>query len=273
MRIFISHSSHDQNLAEAVIDLLRSAMALASQDIRCTSVDGYRLPAGANTIEQLRLEVSNAEAFIGIISPASLQSAYVIFELGARWGRGTHMAPLLAPGMEAATLKGPLQGINALRADSPAQLHQLVAEVGEVLSLQLEPPASYQKKVGRVLALGNSTVSSSSRSIGEIAENQMRLTDPFALGQVIPDSIDVEAIVRRMAAEEHPGDFSTQRYVINGQLKAWRALRQSSDPDLPVDVLQLILKQAASEHPHDFSTQLYVVNGQVADWKSLNLRR
>src|ERR687896_226632 len=271
MRLFISHSSHDRDLAEAVIDLLRNAMPLASQDIRCTSVDGYRLPAGANTSEQLRFEVSNAEAFIGIISLASLQSAYVIFELGARWGIGKHLVPLLAPGIGASALQGPLQGINALQAGSSAQLHQLVTEVGQVLGLHTEPPASYQKKVDRILTLSKNAEPNDSRDTGEIVGNHVDLVAPVA---GVPHKFeDAEAIARRMAAEEHPADFSTQRYVINEQLKDWRKLREFSDQDLPVDILQLILRQAAYEHPHDFSTQLYVVKEQVADWKSLNPRR
>src|SRR5688572_19277140 len=95
--VFISHSSQDSQLARQVVDLLRSSLNLRAQQIRCTSVDGYRLPAGANTDQQLREEALAARAFIGIISPFSLTSAYVLFELGARWGAGQPLFPLLAP--------------------------------------------------------------------------------------------------------------------------------------------------------------------------------
>jgi len=36
---------------------LRAALPLSAKDIRCTSVDGYKLAAGTNSDEQLRQEV------------------------------------------------------------------------------------------------------------------------------------------------------------------------------------------------------------------------
>ena len=48
MRVFISHSSKDKEVASLVVELLRSALNLRSDDIRYTSEAGYGLPAGAN---------------------------------------------------------------------------------------------------------------------------------------------------------------------------------------------------------------------------------
>lgn len=94
--VFISHSSEDAGLAAQVVDLLRSALNLQAARVRCTSVDGYRLAAGADSDEQLRNEALDAIVFIGILSPLSMASAYVLFELGARWGAKKPIVPLLA---------------------------------------------------------------------------------------------------------------------------------------------------------------------------------
>src|SRR5207247_750725 len=94
--VMISHSSRDKDLAEVLIELLRTALNLAANQIRCTSVDGYRLPAGVDTHEQLRKEVKSARVLIGLLTPNSSSSSYVLFELGARWGAELPMIPLLA---------------------------------------------------------------------------------------------------------------------------------------------------------------------------------
>ncbi|MEW6657023.1 MAG: TIR domain-containing protein [Thermodesulfobacteriota bacterium] len=153
MKVFISHSDKDVAVAETLIDLLRSALNLKDIEIRCTSVDGYRLPIGADTDEQLRREILDAAAFIGIISRLSLQSAYVMFELGARWGSRKYLAPLLAPGCDAGILEGPLKGLNALRCDNGAQLHQLIQDIAKELNLQHGNPAAYQKYIDKILSL------------------------------------------------------------------------------------------------------------------------
>jgi hypothetical protein len=105
--VFISHSSKDAVLAEALVDLLRSALGLPANEIRCSSVDGYRLPVGVNTENKLREEVNAAKVVIGLVTPSSLASHYVMFELGARWGAGLFLAPLLA-GVTPSDLSGPL---------------------------------------------------------------------------------------------------------------------------------------------------------------------
>lgn len=149
VRVFISHSSKDVTVASALIELLRNGLALRAEDIRCSSVDGYRLPGGVNTEAQLRKEVNTAKAFIGLITQNSLASPYVMFELGARWGAGLHMLPLLA-GVDPSYVRGPLAGINALSCNSDSQVHQMLADIAKELALPVQPPASYVAYVKRL---------------------------------------------------------------------------------------------------------------------------
>ncbi len=120
--VFISHSSEDADLAELIVDLIRSALHLSADDIRATSVEGHRLPGGADTDSQLRREILGTHSLVGLISEASFDSAYVLFELGARWGTQANLIPLLAPGTSGDVLKGPITGYNALRCDNISQL-------------------------------------------------------------------------------------------------------------------------------------------------------
>ena len=153
IKLFVSHSSKDQELVEELIELVKNALRLSSSEIRCTTVDGSRLPGGANTNEQLKREVHDAKAFIGLISFAATDSIYVLFELGARWGADKHLLPLLAPGVSSDILKGPLSGLNALRCDNRSQLHQSVEELAKILEIKPEPPQAYQRYIDKILAI------------------------------------------------------------------------------------------------------------------------
>jgi hypothetical protein len=147
--VFISHSSKDADLALALIELLQAGLALQSSQIRCSSVDGYRLPVGVNTEAKLREEVNEARVVIGLITPSSLESAFVMFELGARWGANQFLAPLLA-GVKPSELRGPLSLLNALSGSNDAQLHQLLKDVAKQLDLPLQDAASYVRYISAV---------------------------------------------------------------------------------------------------------------------------
>ena len=147
MKIFISHSSFDVEFAKLLIDLMRKSLNLRSTDIRCSSVDGYRLPGGVPTDQSLRAEVHDAELVIGLITPNSLKSIYVSFELGARWGADRPMIPLLASGATSEHLGGPLAGINALDCSNESQVNQLVEDASVHLRVDLDQPSSYVDEV------------------------------------------------------------------------------------------------------------------------------
>jgi hypothetical protein len=145
----MSHSGKDVGLASELTELLRAGIGLRAEQIRCSSVDGYRLPGGANTEDQLRAEINAAKVLIGLITPNSLSSTYVLFELGARWGAKLFMIPLLA-GIKPEEMHGPLSLLNALSCNSEHQLHQLLADVARPLGLSPQSPPSYLRYLNAV---------------------------------------------------------------------------------------------------------------------------
>jgi len=151
--IFISHSSSDIEIAEKLVDLLRTALRLTSDQIRCTSLDGYRLPGGASTSDQLKEEIYNSKSFIGLITPNSLESKYVLFELGARWGAKRQLIPLLAGGTGTKDLVGPLSEINALSCDNNSQMFQLIGELNEFLGSEIEKVELYSKLINSLVEI------------------------------------------------------------------------------------------------------------------------
>lgn len=140
--LFVSHSSQDVEFVVRLVDLLTRALRLSSNEIRCTSLNGYRLPAGATIDSQLRREVNACKILIGVLSEYSLESMYVLFELGARWGTGRPFVPILTPTNLSFERLGPLQNINVMRSDDEGQIWQLLNELSGSLRRPLECPAA-----------------------------------------------------------------------------------------------------------------------------------
>lgn len=200
IKLFISHSSKDQKLAEKLTELVKNALRLSSDEIRCTTIDGYRLPGGAKTNEQIKREVRESIAFIGLISTAAADSMYVLFELGARWGSDKHLLPLLAPGVSTDILKGPLSDLNALSCDNVAQLHQLVKDLADVLTITPENPAVYQRYIDGILAISPSVVKIPSGDDQAEVPSASKPTDvQIRILEVVADMNDREATVSNIA--------------------------------------------------------------------------
>jgi len=157
LTLFISHSVRDAGIAKAIVTLFEKALKISARRIRCTSVDGYRLSAGADTNEVLRAEVFGAKLFVALLTPNSLNSPYVLFELGARWGARRPLYPVLAGGATPAHLPAPLNGLNALSASVANQVRQLVEDASEALSERLEPISSFSAEVEAVVAASELT--------------------------------------------------------------------------------------------------------------------
>jgi hypothetical protein len=172
--IFISHSSADVKVAKALIDLLRDAFHIEPKRIRCTSVPGYKLETGAHTETELRREIQQARVFIGILSEISLASAYVLFELGARWGSIQNFGgygnaknkifPILAAGATGSILRDPLKQYNAQNCEIAGDLHQLVIEIGHEINQTPGTPAAYQDKIDTLIRVSRQLKSQRKRA-------------------------------------------------------------------------------------------------------------
>jgi hypothetical protein len=134
-----------------LVELLQLALSMKPEKILCTSVDGHRLPAGSNTDEALRRVIRSCKTLIGVVSPASRKSAYVLNELGARWMTGRHLVPVTAGGVAPGELGGPVGGLNALDLSSKPSVYQLVGDLGTELGTETERPEAIDGHIDRVV--------------------------------------------------------------------------------------------------------------------------
>jgi hypothetical protein len=268
LKIFISHSSADRELATLLVDLLRSSLNLSAEAIRCTSVEGHRLAGGAETDRALRKDIHDCQAFIGLISATSIESAYVLFELGARWGAERHLLPLLAPTADAAILRGPLSGINALRCSNAADLQQMIHEIAGVLKISAEKPAAYQRHVEQILGWGAVKISRSDTQIGRAS---VKLGTEIGTGG--DDYANAQTIIEKYCEEQWPDNYSMRAFCIEQEEHALEQLKKGRPADIPDDVFRKIRRNSAEKWPDQFSMRLFAEEEEFKSYRKLQERR
>jgi len=225
LSIFISHSAKDEKLAAALVTLLHRALNIPADKIRCTSVNGYRLPVGAETESQLRQEVHQAKVLIGLITPSSMASAYVMFELGARWGAHLPLVPLLGAGAGNEYLRGPLGSLNALNCEEAAQVHQLISDLAKVLVVEASKPAVYEDLI--------TTLVETSKS-GRPAQTSLPASKPATENKSAAEGVD--EVLEATALDEGGPGWSCNHFGVQRQpsqegidvLKLFSQIRRSA---------------------------------------------
>lgn len=218
MNIFISHSSRDAEYVQRLMNFLRVGLRLSAGSIRATSLEQTQLAGGADVNEALRQEILDSEALIAVVSPTSLHSMYVMFELGARWGSKKKIFPLLLDTVDIKQISGPLKAFHILKSDRVG-LWNLVKNIGETLNIEPEKPDTVEDEIENVLKCPTTTFAPMALAVlSYVLDNKQN----FAL---LKDTHykKIQPPGRRLEANEYPHDV---------------ALRSASEElDLPIEEL------------------------------------
>jgi len=251
--IFISHSSSDVDIAKHLIEIVRKAFNISSEKIRCTSVPGYKLKAGANTDEQIKREIFSSKAFIGLLTRDSFSSTYVLFELGARWGADLPLIPLICDKAGTALLNGPIKNINALSAIDSSDMLQFLHDLGDSLNLEPENPSGYIDDIEMLkkLILGSETFVEKPKT-AELVENS-----------------SIESIIKIQSEIEWPDDYEMRLHYIENQRAAVDRLKKGKPDDLTDQEFERIRLRAEKEWPLDFEMRLHEEEKQIESLRKL----
>lgn len=137
IRIFISHSSEDKDLAGKLIALIEATLVAPRGTIRCTSVPGYALHGGDNTPEQLRTDLQACSVVLGMLTTTGLSAPWLLLELGAAWAFGKKVIPLIGPGATFKDLPGPFGDIHALTMTDKVAMSGLAEPIAFAAGLGL----------------------------------------------------------------------------------------------------------------------------------------
>jgi len=130
--LFISHSSKDEQLVRHLLRAIKSSFEIPDDNIRCTSLPGYQLSGGANIATTLQTEIRGAKAVIGVLTPNSITSPWVLCELGAVWGLVSNFVPIVV-GVDPDKLRGPFGAAQVWRLDRVDDLRSSLNQVGRHL--------------------------------------------------------------------------------------------------------------------------------------------
>ena len=253
MDIFISHLSSDLKIAKLIIDILRKAFNITSEKIRCTSVPGYKLKAGANTDEQLKKEIFSSKVFIGLITKESVNSTYVLFELGARWGVDLPLIPLICDKAGASLLNGPIKNINALSAIDSSDMLQFLNDLGDVLDLKPENPSGYIDDIEKLKKI-------------IIGESEKVISKPLPQ---VDEYKNADEIIKKQSEIEWSDNYEMRVDYIEKQREAVKKLQIGRPDDLTDGEFDRIRARAKKEWPLNFVMRLDEEERQIESLRKL----
>lgn len=178
IKLFISHSSKDAELADSLIQAIENTLNPPSGAIRCTSVPGYKLELGTFPTEKLREELKDIELVIGLITPNSINSDWVLFELGASWGLYRRLIPVLVGDIGSVSIPEPIKNINAVTLSDSNSISFLIEEIGNVLNWKISSLSKVQAAQEKLFTM--ITKFSKKNSILEYMESIKKYSNAFS---------------------------------------------------------------------------------------------
>ena len=92
----------------------------------------------------------NADVLIGMVTQTSRESAWVLFELGARWVQSKHLIPVLTPSADVSILPPPIRDSHAVKC-SRYEIIKLIEELAPILGLAPPRTTAYIKQLEAVI--------------------------------------------------------------------------------------------------------------------------
>lgn len=139
-KIFLSHAAADIELVEAFQTLLTQYLGITSADIFCSSLSGQGAPKGMPFVDSIRAQAEAADAVVALITPAYLESAFCLGELGAAWVLQTQRFPVVVPPADFSAMTATLLGIVGVKLNDTIELQQMLEELG--IAIKKKAPAA-----------------------------------------------------------------------------------------------------------------------------------
>lgn len=157
-KIFISHASKDSEVVEEVIEILES-IGLESNQIFCTSFDGYGIEFGENFLDSIKNELSSDSLVIFILSKSFYESPVCLCEMGATWVLAKEHIPVLVPPLDFKDIKGVIPLSQGFKINDPLKLNLFKEKIEGTFAIGNKLSAStWERKRDRILSRINNSI-------------------------------------------------------------------------------------------------------------------
>ena len=157
-KVFISHATADAEVVEEVIDILET-IGLESNQIFCTSFEGYGIDLGENFLDAIKEELSSDCLVIFLLSKKFYESQVCLCEMGATWVLAKEHIPVLIPPLDFSDVKGVIPLTQGFKINEPLKLNIFKDKIEKAFSIQSSLTMStWERKRDRILARIEKTI-------------------------------------------------------------------------------------------------------------------
>lgn len=125
--LFLSHAADDATLANYLADALRKGLPGLNVFVASRAGD---IPTGEEWLAKIRSELKRADAYLVLLTPASITRKWLWYETGAAWWSEKRLIPVVAAGLAKSDVPMPLGAHQALSLDEPTDVAQLARDIG-----------------------------------------------------------------------------------------------------------------------------------------------
>ena len=142
-RVFLSHAAGDHPIAERLSESIRVMLPEAS--VFVASRPGH-IDTGEEWWPRIQREIHAADAFVILLTPASVSRSWVIFECGAAWHSGRPALTICARGLDRGAVEEPLKYFQITSIE-----HEIEARAAfRPWGLELDDPEQLSEDVRRI---------------------------------------------------------------------------------------------------------------------------
>ena len=135
-RIFLSHAAADSVLALHLANVLRQGADGLHVFVASKAGD---IPTGADWLQTIETELDEADTYVLLLTPRSVERPWFWYESGAAWMSERPFIPLTAAGLAKGDVPYPLGAKQALSLEEPVDVEQLAHDLG----LTIPDPRSF----------------------------------------------------------------------------------------------------------------------------------